>query len=583
MPALNLVEKSRFIIRVRWLQSLLVFTALGLAAMHTWAAITSYSMNADGISYLDIGDAYFRGDWQAAINPVWSPMYSWILGLVIFIFNPSMRWEFPLVQLVNFALYVLALTCFGIFWKEVLRNRQVRLDKGELPGSAVLPEWGILTIGYLFFIWASLILIEIWSVSPDMLMAAIVLLLSTLVLRVRMGIQPWKTHAMFGLLLGVGYLTKTVMFPIAFLFLFGISLSGGEIKRILPRVLLSAVVFLLVSGPFIGLISYGKGRFTYGEAGKLTFIRHVNGIPYPHWQGEPSRYGTPIHPSRQIFDDPAIFEFASPIGGTYPITYDPSYWYEGAQASLTLSELIPVWLTNLQFSLNLFFKELGAFFAVIFSLYLVAFFHRQPLFLKVKNWNLALLSILVLILYSLIYVEGRYIGVFLLLLAADLLANLSLPDFKGYKQLITATSFVIIVSLLGSLVLFNLEGLSRLVAHPTRQVVSDPGFSRPSWPGEVAETLLGIGIEPGDRVGVIGYAFDSYWARLARFKIVAETFGWEADSFYLGSPEFQERVIQAFSHAGARAIVAEYVPAYAQLMDWQQVGRSNYYVYLIDR
>ena len=35
----------------------------------------------DPISYLDIGDAYLRGDWNAALNSYWSPLYSWIVGL----------------------------------------------------------------------------------------------------------------------------------------------------------------------------------------------------------------------------------------------------------------------------------------------------------------------------------------------------------------------------------------------------------------------------------------------------------------------------------------------------------------------
>ena len=34
-------------------------------------------MISDGVSYLDIGDAYFRGDWKAAVNAYWSPVYSW--------------------------------------------------------------------------------------------------------------------------------------------------------------------------------------------------------------------------------------------------------------------------------------------------------------------------------------------------------------------------------------------------------------------------------------------------------------------------------------------------------------------------
>jgi hypothetical protein len=72
--------------------------AIALGALHTWAAIASYSMSEDGISYLDMGDAYLRGDWTMAVNSVWSPLYSWILGLAMRVFRPPMRWEFPVVQ-----------------------------------------------------------------------------------------------------------------------------------------------------------------------------------------------------------------------------------------------------------------------------------------------------------------------------------------------------------------------------------------------------------------------------------------------------------------------------------------------------
>lgn len=58
-------------------------TAVALGGVHTLAAVRQHSMNADGIVYLDIGDAYLRGDWAVAINPVWSPLYSWVLGLVV--------------------------------------------------------------------------------------------------------------------------------------------------------------------------------------------------------------------------------------------------------------------------------------------------------------------------------------------------------------------------------------------------------------------------------------------------------------------------------------------------------------------
>src|SRR5215468_10379470 len=52
-----------------------VFFAIAfvLGLVETWAS--RHEMNGDGIPYLDIGDAYFRADWSAAINASWSPLY----------------------------------------------------------------------------------------------------------------------------------------------------------------------------------------------------------------------------------------------------------------------------------------------------------------------------------------------------------------------------------------------------------------------------------------------------------------------------------------------------------------------------
>jgi hypothetical protein len=36
----------------------------------------------------------------------------------------------------------------------------------------------------------------------------------------------------------------------------------------------------------------------------------------------------------------------------------------------------------------------------------------------------------------------------------------------------------------------------------------------------------------------------------------------------------------AFANTGAKAVIAEVLPAYARLDGWQQIGESNYYVYL---
>jgi Na+-translocating ferredoxin:NAD+ oxidoreductase RnfD subunit len=88
-----------------WLRNGFRLLAVTLAGLHAWTAARSHSMNPDGVAYLDIGDAYFRGDWEVAISTVWSPLYAWILGAVMWLVEPSMRWEFPLVHLVNFFIF----------------------------------------------------------------------------------------------------------------------------------------------------------------------------------------------------------------------------------------------------------------------------------------------------------------------------------------------------------------------------------------------------------------------------------------------------------------------------------------------
>jgi hypothetical protein len=556
----------------------LLLLAVILGVLHTWAAVTSYSMNADGISYLDIGDAYFRGDWETAINPVWSPLYSWILGLALYIFKPSMAMEFPLVQLVNYSIYLFAFTCFIFFWRQVLSNQQLKQDKS--PESVTLPVWAMYSIGILLFIWASLSMIEVWSVTPDMLMAGIVLITATFLLRMRVRRLSLVQYILFGFLLGVGFLSKTVMLPIAFLFLFLALFSKDNLRNTLPKVFISLVVLLLVAGPFIALISNAKGRFTIGESGNITYIRYVNGILYPHWQGGPPELGTPVHPSRQVFEAPPIYEFANPVGGTYPITYDPSYWYEGVTPRYSLGNLLLAVLSNLRVYLNLIFKELGAGVAIIVILYLLIFRDHLQKLTHLRSWTLAALALMALGLYSLVYVEGRYIGVFIILIAADFLANLEMPDSPRNRQLLSSAGLVLVFFLLGNLTVQNLEGFDRLLSHPTRQTNVSQGAVAPSWPGQVAEELQSLGISQGDQVGVIGYAFDSYWARLARVKIVAEMFEWEADPFFLGDRAFQNQVIQTFSSTGAAAIIAERVPAYASLPGWHRVGQTKYYIYI---
>jgi hypothetical protein len=322
-------------------------------------------MNADGIAYLDIGDAYFRADWENAINPVWPPLYSWLLGLVNAVFEPSMIWEFPTAHILNFIIFLGAMVSFEFMW-EKLGNTRSSDDQNDWLS---LPSWAWWAIGYSLFIWTTLSLIQIWAVTPDMLMAALLFLAAGLFIEIRKGSHQWRTFFFLGLVLGLGYLSKTFMFSIALVFLGMCLFLVPRTWRSITKVVFSAGIFLLVCLPYILLISEKSGKLTIGEAGTVTYMRYVHGVPFPHWQGDPSNQIILSHPTRLIHQSPPIYEFGDPIGGTYPVSTNPSYWYEGIQMRFDLGNQLARLLASSLVYLELFFQVQGLLLACVIALY----------------------------------------------------------------------------------------------------------------------------------------------------------------------------------------------------------------------
>lgn len=542
--------------------------AIGLGVVHVYAAIQSQSMNADGISYLDIGDAYFRADWVNAINPVWSPLYSWVLGLANFVIRPSIQWAFPVIHLVNFIIYLIALGSFEFMWK------RVRTYEASSESYALSDSWWW-TLGYLLFIWISLCLIEIWAVTPDMLMAVFVFLAAGLIAQIRSGEASRWTFINLGVVLGFGFLSKSFMFSTAIVFL---ALAWILQKRPGRRILLASSVFLLLSLPFILLISERKGKFTIGEAGTVTYLRYVNGLPFPHWQGDPQRGIILTHPSRVVHQSPAVYEFDGPIGGTYPISTDPSYWYDGVEPRFDIGSLLARLFASALVFAELFLHQQGIFVACILAMYMMRQREKHTLRETLRRWALVIPALIAFVIYSMVLVEGRYVGAFILLFWADILGNIRIPKESGNGLWLGVLSSIAAFGLLASVVLFNLDGFTRF--NPSSQSSLSAAAAPAAKPLAVARTLQELGVRQGDKVGVIGYAYDSFWARLARVRIIAELLEVDADEFWRGDEPVRQSVLEAFASTGVHAVVAEYVPDYAGLHDWHQVENSNYYIYV---
>jgi hypothetical protein len=230
---------------------------------------------------------------------------------------------------------------------------------------------------------------------------------------------------------------------------------------------------------------------------------------------------------------------------------------------------------------ELFLQRQGILFACILAMYVMGQRRGYTFWEILRRWALVIPAVIAFGLYGTILVEGRYVGTFILLFWTDILANVRLPDTANNKTWLNVLSGIAALGLLANIAMFNLDGFKRL--NPNMGVSSTREVAPPARPLEVAQTLKELGISSGDTVGVIGYAYDSFWARLARVRIVAEMFEAQAiDEFWRGDESLRESVLQSFAEAGVDAVVAEYVPEDVMLDGWYRVGNSNYYVYIID-
>ncbi|MGH7380694.1 MAG: hypothetical protein ACREKR_00495 [Candidatus Methylomirabilales bacterium] len=562
----------RRIIAIFW------FVAVVLGLLHMWAA--RHAMNSDGVVYLDMGDAYLRGDWKMAINASWSPLYSWLLGLAMFVLRPSSYWQFSVVHLVNFLIYLIALGSFHFFLHEVIRYNQSVGSSGK--GCVTLPEWAWLVLGYTLFVWSSLKLITISVVGPDMGLAAFVYLAAGMVLRIHTGSASWPMFVLLGLVLGLGYLAKTPLFPLAFVFL-GVSLFAvGNLRKAVPRVLVALLVFLSLAGPFIVAISVAKGRLTIGDSGRLNYAWFVSGVTHRHWQGGPTGSGTPRHPVRKVFDEPAMYEFGTPIGGTYPPHYDSSYWYEGVVPRFDLQGQMRVLALSGQVYYDLFFESQGV---LIVGLLILLFMGRRRWGCVqdiAAHWSLLIPAIAALGMYSLVHVEPRYVAAFVVLFWAGLFSGVALPESPDSSRLVAWVTIAMVTTMM-----IAIGGITVRKAYSAYRDLMEGEDASAHVHWQVADGLNRLGVQPGDRVAVIGWgSWMSPWARLARVQIVAEIphagrFQ-EGDKFWTADHSVKSEVINTLARTGAKVIVAQ-VPSSASTSGWQRIEHTEYYAHILPR
>lgn len=566
----------------RWLLPVLRVGALGLGAVHTAVAVLQQSMNEDGISYLDLGDAYLDGRGAAALNGIWSPAYAWIVAGAVRLVQPSVSWEFPTVQVANFLLYAAALFAFGYFWRQLTAAYYA----GAGDETVRWPPAGWLVLGYSLFVWSSLDLIELWSVTPDMTVAAVVYLAAGLLVRTAGHSARLPLMTGLGLLLGFGFLVKAALLPLglAALLLAALATSGPVAARG-GRFLVAAAAMASVAGPLVAALSWSAGEFTVGDVGRFTYLKHVNEMPYPDFHAAVGRLdGAPVHPPRRVFDEPPVYEFAAPVAGTYPMAYDPGYWTAGLAPHVSASGQARALITSGMTWFELFVRQQGGFLALVVLLGWMSVRGAGPWWRLDASHMLVAWSLAAFGLYSLVHIEARYVAPFVVLFWVGILARLRFPEGPVSGRLATAGAVLLALFVWINLAALHLDGVQRVTGFtPLEESARQPG-SNPVGQGAhsvddpaIARELARLGLAAGDRVGIIGYAYSAYWARLARLRIIAEIH-WADQARFWGAPDAtRAAALESFAAAGAVAVVAEPPPG-ERPAGWQEIADTGYLV-----
>jgi hypothetical protein len=97
---------------------------------------------------------------------------------------------------------------------------------------------------------------------------------------------------------------------------------------------------------------------------------------------------------------------------------------------------------------------------------------------------------------------------------------------------------------------------------------------------QVATALRAAGIGPGDAVASGNRAFNDYWARLARVRIVAEVSERDGAAILDTEPDARAAVQRVLLAQPVRAVVARAWPAQTDAPGWRPIDGTDYFYYL---
>ncbi|CAN5369132.1 hypothetical protein BH10CYA1_BH10CYA1_19860 [soil metagenome] len=556
-----------------------IFLCLALTFAHVDGAAWSRRTGWDIVSYLDVGDAILRGDWHAALNSYWSPLYGFIFAIVNKIFA-NFSSELVRLEFFNLSIFFLLALAFG-YLTDTLRKT---LEKVEDDSNFLLSDNLLPVVLYTTFIYCALAICGIRYKTPDVMSALICMLFFCLWLPAILKPISTGRALLLGFLLGLSYLAKSVLINWAGLVILCL-LINRKLYKITNKQLVCLVAAAGVTVAAWALpVSINVGHATLNDV--MTVGQAWMSTLQPDLVQVHGRGPTFKHPTREFFKNPDFYEFVTPFDVSYSPWYAPAYWFEGVPWKGSMSHYRTTLVAKIP---KLMASYLGVLLVGFGLLWLVT---RSPF--SSKRLRICLPMILpgaaALFAFAVLFEpEGRYFIAFTLPLFASLFTCLKSADreSKIFWQILTVkgiTAYMMLVCLSIFLMQFYFfsPGFANYLKSATKvELPPSPPYS--AHEGTVS-VLKGLGVVEGDRVArisTLGHG-EFYWARGGKFKVVAECVN--PAQFAQATAERRDLVYQKLRQLGVKAIVEDWSQdqeEYPLCKDsgWIQVPGTRNWVY----
>jgi hypothetical protein len=565
-----------------------------------------YSLDGDGMAYMDVADLMRAHHWAGVINGYWNPLYPAGLALVQRFFHAT-RWnELHVCYLLNYVIFLASIAAMLAFVSALVKLRR-RMTPHADQNAGVGPLLGmdaLRLLGVALVVIASQRELSMATVRPDTLLQALMLAAFAMLLQ-SFASESLLYAPLMGFFLGLAYLAKSFAFVVALLTIAVMMLFQAWVQRRKPvRVIgggvLAFVVFAAVAGPYIAALSRQKHRFDFGDSGALNYAWYVSGTDKMHiepWMTD--SFGSAsvklMHPEKQLLAAPGIYSYRAEPYGTYPAWFDPTYFHERIVPRFNAKRLVHRDTRNIVLSLRYLLNHPEAWILLALLLACGARLDLAGSRIGAASWRHTVfwlppvaLGLAMWAIYGLVNIEERYVTLAYLVIILPVFAALHTSrridgsdDNPWPRRCATA-----MIALLAFLVL----GESLRVALQERRDESVAGLPA-AWYSPAmfgaAKELNALGVGSGDEIacmGTIACLNDPYWMRLADVRVLTEVYNPDAKHLleeFEGLPNRQqvEDVVKA---QGAKVLVAAFDPGEMTgrtpaSAGWIRLGESDLY------